>query len=171
MTKEENNHESMLVTVFDLIDNNADKFLPSSVYVASKSNLEISIANIKEMKNIQDKLEHDSVAPREQARETASMPVFELANIIRSMANATGNLSLAENVKLTLTEIKKLPDGKLVTRLTNIINAGTEYLPSLLAYGVTEEILTADTELLSAYEAEIQKQSNRILNLKEVTKD
>jgi hypothetical protein len=86
------------------------------------------------------------------------------------MAHATDNLSLAENVKLTLSEVKRLPDGKLVTRLTTIINAAAEYLPALTDYGVTEDTLTSDTELLDAYKAEIQKQAMRILNLKEVTK-
>jgi hypothetical protein len=169
MTKEESYHLTRFVTIFDLADTNADKFLPSSVYLAAKSNLQNSIANIKDLDKIQDKLKHDSVAPRKQAR-AACAPIFELANVIRSMALATNNLSLAANVKLTLTEFKSLPDSKLVTRLTTIINLGTEYLPELLTYGTTQEILTADTALLKAYDDEIQKQTRRNLDRKEVTK-
>jgi hypothetical protein len=169
MTKEESYHLSRLVTVFDMIDKSADKFLPPSVYLAAKSNLQNSIASLKDLENTQDKLKHDSVASRVQAR-AACAPIFELANVIRSMAYATGNLSLAANVKLTLTELKSLPDGKLVTRLTTIINLGIQYLTELITYGTTQEILTADTALLKAYDDEIQKQTRRILDRKEVTK-
>jgi hypothetical protein len=170
MTKNERNHEAMLVNTDEVIGQNADKFQPSSAYETAKSNLDNSIATLKVLGNTQDELQHASAAPKNSAREAASMPIFQLANVIASFAYATGNISLSEKVKITLSDLKKLPDGDLVTRFTTFLNTGNEYAPALIEYGVTEEILTSDTELFNVYKVEIQKQALRVLELKEVTK-
>jgi hypothetical protein len=170
MTKNERNHEAMLVNTDEVIGQNADKFQPSSAYEPAKSNLDESIATIKSLGNTQDELQHASAAPRNSAREAASMPIFQLSNVIASFAYATGNISLAEKVKITLSDLKRLPDGDLVTRFTTILNTGNEYASALIEYGVTEEILTSDNELFNVYKVEIQKQALRVLELKEVTK-
>jgi hypothetical protein len=170
MTKNERSHQAMLDTSEELIVQNADKFLPSSAYEEALENLLSGNKMLKNLAKAQDELQHASVAPKNAAREAASMPIFQLANIIGSMAYATGNILLAEKVEITFTDLKRMSNGELVNRFSTILNAGAENLPALITYGVTQEILTANTALLSTYEAEIKKQAQRILDLKEVTK-
>jgi hypothetical protein len=97
-------------------------------------------------------------------------PYSQLANIIGSMAYATGYILLAVKIEIIFTDLKRMSDGELVNRFSTILNAGAEYLRALTDYGVTGETLADDTELLNAYKAEIQKQALRVLDLKEVTK-
>jgi hypothetical protein len=170
MTKNERSHQAMLDNIEELIVQNADKFLPSSAYEEALANFTSGNVKLRNLVKTQDELQHASVAPKNAAREAASLPIFQLANIIGSMAYATGNILLAEKVEITFTDLKRMSDGELVNRFSTILSAGTDNLPALLTYGVTQAILTAYTALLSAYEAEIKKQAQRVLDLKEVTK-
>jgi len=170
MTKNQKSHQAMVDTSLDVIVVNADKFLPKSAYDEALANLIAGNVKLKSLAKIQDDLKHASVAPKNAAREAAFMPTFQLANIISSVAHATGNILLAEKVELILTDLYRMSDVDLVNRLSNIISAGTDNLPDLLTYGVTQAILTADADLLAVYEDEIKKQAQRKLDLKEVTK-
>ena len=160
----------MVETSIVLLSANVNKFLPKSAYDEALANLIAGNVKLKSLAKLQDELMHASVAPKKAAREAAFMPTFQLANIIGSVAYANGNLLLAEMVELTLTDLKKMPEADLVNRLKTIISAGTDNLPELLSSGVTQAILTADTELLDVFEDEIKKQAQRLLDLKEVTK-
>ena len=170
MTKNQKCRQAMVETSIVLLSANVNKFLPKSAYDEALANLIAGNVKLKSLAKLQDELMHASVAPKKAAREAAFMPTFQLANIIGSVAYANGNLLLAEMVELTLTDLKKMPEADLVNRLSTIISAGTDNLPELLSSGVTQAILTADTELLDVFEDEIKKQAQRLLDLKEVTK-
>jgi len=170
MTKEQGNQYNRDIDFQEFVGENPGQFPSEEEYIKDKGALDKEISALQGLLKQQDDLEKSSAAPKDGARKAASMPLFSLASLIYSMAYATGNISLTEKVKINLSELKRLPDGKLLIRFENILSAGAEYLPSLLTYGVTQEILDLDTDLVNTYREEVKKFVRLQKDHKEVTK-
>ncbi len=170
MTKEQKNHFNRDGDVQGFAAENQGQFKPEEEYIKIKEALDIAMADLRNLLKTQDELELNSAETKDVARENATPPLFQLANVIYSMAFATGNISLMEKVRITLSELKRLSDTKLLFRFENFISAGAEYLPSLLTYGVTEETLNSNTAFVNTFGEELKKYSRQKNDHKEVTK-
>lgn len=169
MTKNERNEEAAARQSKGLIVQNPDKFKPSTVYEADLITLENALDDLTVLAKIQNDLKHASTAPRDAARKAASMPLFEMAGIIESFAIDTKNVALSEKVRITLTELNRLPDTELVLRFSNFLSSAVKYATELIGYGLTAETVTANTALLKVYQDEIEKQGKRVIDLNGAT--
>jgi hypothetical protein len=170
MTKDQGNQYNRDVDFQEFVGENPGQFPSEVEYLKNKGTLDKEMSTLGDLLKQQDDLEKSSAAPKDGARKAASMPLFTLASLIYSMAYATGNISLMGKVNLTLTDLKRLSDGKLLIRFENILSAGVQYLPTLLTYGVTQDILDADTDLVDVLRDEVKKFVRLQKDHKEVTK-
>jgi hypothetical protein len=157
MTKDQGNQYNRDVDFQEFVGENPGQFPSEDEYTKAIEALDTSMGDLQGLLKQQDDLEKSSAAPKDGARKAASMPLFSLASLIYAMAYATGNISLMEKVKLTLTDLKRLSDGKLLIRFDNILSAGAEYLPTLLTYGVTQKLLDDDTAIVEVLREEVKK--------------
>lgn len=171
MNKFENYRLNMHISSQMVLTENAGKFTLNPAFVPAKANADNSIAIEKDLAKIQDTLKHSSTAAKSASRKAATSYISELASNITAYAIVNSNMELIDKVKITASELKNMPDNTLVSRIETILGCGTENLPELADFNVTEETLVDGQNLLENYIAEMQKLAMRKIELGEVTKN
>ena len=171
MNKFENYRLNMQNSSTSVLTENAGKFTLNPAFVPAKADADNSIVISKDLVKTQDTLKHTSTAAKLASRKAASSCISELASNISAFAIVNGNMELIDKVKITATELKNMSDNTLVSRIETILGCGTENLPELAGFNVTEQTLTDGLSLLNTYIAEIQKMAMRKIELGEVTKN
>ena len=80
---------------------------------------------------------------------------MDLSKRVTAFALIEGNVTLLKAAKLTETELRRLPDTKLVPKIMALVNLVPEHAAGLLTYGVTPLLITNINKNLTDYAAAV----------------
>jgi hypothetical protein len=94
---------------------------------------------------------------------------LDLSKRVSAFAVIEGNVTLLKAAKLTETELRRLPDTKLVPKIMALVNLVPEHATGLLTYGVTPVLITNINKNLSDYAAAVPQPKLGITETKQST--
>jgi hypothetical protein len=106
---------------------------------------------------------------KSNARLDLAQKANDLAGEIFAFASVTGNQTLKQEVKVSLTKILQTSEEQFVSRCRNIHARGTENLVALADYGVTQQNLTNLQTAIDSYVANAPKTRTAKSNRKTLT--
>jgi len=171
MNKLQNAQLTSQISSDGVLTENADKFISNPAFIPAKANVVNGIAISLNLAKTQDTLQHTSTAAKTASRNAAISFTFELASNITTYAIVNNDVELMNKVKITATKLNKMSDNNLVSRIKTILSCGTDNLPELAGFNVTQQTLTDGLGLLNDLISEMQKLALRKIELNEVTKN
>ena len=151
------------------LDENENLFLTYPTYPALKAEIHTGIIREQDLSKRKMYLESLSSTQKTTSRLYLSDADLDLSSKLMSFASIKGDDLLYDAVKLTKTSIRLLPDSMFLQKTEILIGAAGDNLDDLTGYNVTEDTITAHTQLYAKCKTEIQNMESAIEELSQVT--
>lgn len=156
MKKSQNNHLTMQLSSRMVLNENETKFETFTAYPDLKEAIDEGITAEQTLASNQETRLRNSSAAKNQSKDAACEYAIDLSRKVKAFAVVKGNKTLLDQVKYTISKLKRTPDNKLVRILESVLAIAAENIEGIEEYGVTQQFLTRGNALLESLKSEIE---------------